>query len=85
MPAKTTVDASQMEQYRRSRDRLHMVMTHALGVETMLIAGTVALVGLGSLITVVLVMVTRRVTLRQINESLAQISNQIRQLENRTN
>ena len=62
-----------------------MVMTHALGVETMLIAGTVALVGLGSLITVVLVMVTRRVTLRQINESLAQISNQIRQLENRTN
>lgn len=81
--AQTPTDESQMEKFRRNRDYYHMVMTHALGVETMWIGISVALVGVGTLITALLIVVTRRVTLRQINESLVTISKQLKELENR--
>jgi signal transduction histidine kinase len=41
----------------------------------------VALVAVGTLLTLLLVIFNRRVTLRQINASLAQISNQIKELQ----
>ncbi len=61
------------------RDELHMTMTHDMGVVTMLTAVSVALVGISTLVTIVLATATRRETLRQI----AQISNQLKALENR--
>jgi hypothetical protein len=82
--ANMAVHDTQMERDRRSLEKQHIFLTHVVGLETMLIALAVALVGIGTVVTIVLVMVTRRVTLRQINESLVQISNQIRELENRT-
>lgn len=78
--AKLAVNDAQMEKDRRSLEELHIRLTHVVGIEAMLIAASVALVGFGAVVTIVLIVVTRRVTLRQINESLARISNQIRDL-----
>jgi hypothetical protein len=46
-------------------------------------AREVALLGVGTLLTLLLVIFNRRVALRQINGSLAQISTQIKELQNR--
>jgi hypothetical protein len=43
------------------------------------------LLGLGTMLTLLLVIFNRRVTLRQVNASLAQISEQIRELQERQN
>lgn len=42
---------------------------------------SIALLGAGTLLTILLIIFNRRVTLRQINASLAQISNQIKELQ----
>lgn len=73
----------QSAQMERKRELLHINMTHYLGIGMMLVAASVALVGVGTLVTVVLIMVNRRVTLQQINENLAQISAQIKEMQNR--
>jgi len=60
--------------------RAHLFMTFVIGVGTALVAGSVGLLGLGTLLVVTLVLLNRRVTLRQINASLADISLQLREL-----
>jgi len=60
--------------------RAHLFMTFVIGVGTALVAGSVGLLGLGTLLVVTLVLLNRRVTLRQINASLADISLQLKEL-----
>src|SRR5215471_10685247 len=56
-----------------------LMMGKALNVTSL----AVALLGVGTLLTLLLVIFNRRVTLRQINAHLAQISDQIKELQNR--
>ncbi len=63
---------------------LGMTTTFAIAFCTALIGAAVALLGLGTLVTVTLVIFERRVTLRQVNASLAQISEQLMELPTRT-
>ena len=62
----------------------HVWMTHVTSMGTMLVAISVGALGLGTLVTLALVILNRRVTLRQINASLAQISEQMRELRNKS-
>ncbi len=67
-----------------SRDQLdarHVEVTFAHGKELFLLPAAVVLVGLGTFLTLLLVIFDRRVTLRQVNASLAQISQQIKELQ----
>ena len=75
------VNDTHLSQWELNRDMLHMDLTHDLGVALMLIAGAVALIGIGTIVTVIMVIVNRRITLRQINENLVQISLQLKKLE----
>lgn len=58
-------------------------MTIAMGKTMNVTSLAVALLGLGTLLTFLLIIFNRRVTLRQINVSLAQISKQIKVLRDR--
>lgn len=60
---------------------LGMTTTFAIAFCTAWIAVAVALLGAGTLVTVTLVIFHRRVTLRQVNASLVQISEQLRELQ----
>jgi len=60
---------------------IQATMSHFLGVGVVGVAFSVILLSLGTLVTLVLVGLNRRVTLRQINASLAQISGQIKELQ----
>src|SRR4029079_13717951 len=62
----------------------HLFMITAIGVGTALVAGSVGLLGLGTLLLVSLVLINRRVTLRQLRVSLADISLQLKQLQRPT-
>ena len=64
-------------------DARHVQVTFAHGKELFVTAAAVTLVGLGTFSTLLLVIFNRRVTLRQVNASLAQISAQIKELQNR--
>ena len=64
-------------------DARHLLVTFAHGKELMLTAAAVVLVGLGAFLTLLLVIFNRRVTLRQVNASLTQISQQIREWQER--
>jgi len=68
---------------RQEQDRQHLLVTFAHGKELLLTAAAVILIGLGTFLTLLLVIFNRRVTLRQINTSLAQISEQIKELQDR--
>lgn len=59
---------------------VQLTLSHAIAFGAALIAVSVALLGAGTLVTVTLVIFHRRVTLRQINAALAQISEQLRQI-----
>lgn len=59
---------------------VQLALSHAIASGAALIAVSVALLGAGTLVTVTLVIYNRRVTLRQVNASLAQISEQLREL-----
>jgi hypothetical protein len=61
--------------------RAHLFLVTAIGVGTALVAGSVGLLGLGTLLLVSLVLINRRVALRQIRVSLADISVQLKQLQ----
>ncbi|HEY3855186.1 MAG TPA: hypothetical protein VGO67_12395 [Verrucomicrobiae bacterium] len=61
----------------------HAQVTAAQGTSIILADVSVALLAVGTLVILLLVNFNRRVTLRQINESLAQISNQITDLQQR--
>jgi hypothetical protein len=54
----------------------HMASTQATGL-----ALAVAVLGLGTLILLTVVVLNRRIALKQINDSLVQISNQLRELK----
>lgn len=64
-------------------DARHVEVTFVHGKELFVTAMAVVLVGLGTFLTLLLVIFNRRVTLRQVNASLAQISAQIKELQNR--
>ena len=59
----------------------HVQVTAAHGKAMFLMGASVALLGVGTFLTLLLVILNRHVTLQQINSSLAQISNQMRQLQ----
>jgi hypothetical protein len=61
----------------------HIQVTAAHGKIAVLTALSITLSGVGTFTVLLLVIFNRRVTLRQINASLAQISDQIAQLRNR--
>ncbi len=60
-----------------------VVMTHVISIGTMLVAVAVGLLSLGTLVMLLLVVLHRRATLNQISVSLAQISNQLKDLQPR--
>jgi hypothetical protein len=62
-----------------------VLVTLMLGKAMYVTSRAVALLGLGTLLTLLLVIFNRHVTLRQINASLAQISNQIKELQDGRN
>jgi hypothetical protein len=71
--------AGSEERRHASNERALAVMSQVLGQSTTyVVSASVALIGFGMLITVLLVVVTYRSTLRQINANLAEISEQIR-------
>lgn len=64
--------------------QIHMTLTHFMGMTTIAVAGSVGVLSAGTLVTLLLVGLNRRVTLQQINHSLAQISDQLRPLQAKT-
>lgn len=66
---------------REELDWRHIQVTAAHGKAMFLTAASIALLASGTLVILILVIFNRRVTLRQINLSLAQISNQIKELQ----
>jgi hypothetical protein len=66
---------------RAELDWRHVQVTAAHGKAVFLTAVSIALLGVGTFLTLLLVIFNRHVTLRQINASLAQISNQIKELQ----
>jgi hypothetical protein len=66
---------------RAELDWRHVQVTHFHGKVMFLTAVSIALLGVGTLLTLLLVIFNRHVTLRQINASLAQLSNQIKELQ----
>jgi hypothetical protein len=67
---------------RAELDWRHVQVTAAHGKVIFLTAVSIALLGVGTFLTLLLVIFNRHVTLRQINASLLQISNQIKELQN---
>ena len=61
----------------------HVQVTNAQGFAIFLTDASVALLAVGTLVILFLVNFNRRITLRQINANLAQISNQIIELQHR--
>ena len=66
---------------REELDWRHVQVTAAHGKVMFLTAVSVALLSMGTLVILLLVIFNRRLTLRQINASLAQISEQIKDLQ----
>jgi len=66
---------------RAELDWRHVQVTAVHGKVIILMAAAIALTGAGTLVTLLLVIFNRRATLRQINANLAQISNQIKELQ----
>jgi hypothetical protein len=67
---------------RSELDWRHVQVTVAHAKALFSTAVSIALLGVGTLLTLLLVIFNRHVTLRQINASLLQISNQIKDLQN---
>lgn len=61
---------------------VEMVLTDVMSMGVTIVALAVCALGLGTLILLSVVILNRRVTLNQISASLAQISNQLRELQN---
>lgn len=64
-----------------SLDWQHVQVSAALGKTSVLMAASVVLLGVGTLVTLLLVILNRRVTLHQISASLVELSRQIRELQ----
>ena len=61
--------------------RNEVVLTYVLSMGVTVVALAVGALGLGTLVLLTVVVLNRRVTLSQINASLAQISQQLRELQ----
>ncbi len=59
---------------------VQIVLTYVISAGVTLVGGSVGVLALGTLTLLTVVILSRRVTLNQINVSLAQISNQLREL-----
>jgi hypothetical protein len=59
-------------------DWQHVQVSAALGKTSVMVAASVAFLGLGTLVTLLLVIFNRRVTLRHINASLAQLRGRLK-------
>jgi hypothetical protein len=68
---------------REELDWRHVQVTAALGKVAYVTAFSITLACMGTFTVLLLVIFNRRVTLRQINSNLAQISEQIKSLQNR--
>ncbi len=79
-PAQTNIDSMLTLSDGKTVDR-QVLVTLMLGKAMNVTSLAVTLLGLGTLLTLLLVIVNRQVTLRQINASLAQISSQIKELQ----
>ena len=64
---------------------VEIFMTHVISMGTTIVAAAVGILALGTLVLMLVVMLNRRVTLNQINASLAQISSQLKDLQLREN
>ena len=60
---------------------VEILMTHVISMGTTIVAAAVGALALGTLVLVMVVTINRRATLNQINISLAQISNQLKELQ----
>jgi hypothetical protein len=79
-PQPSETPSEEAARWRQEFPAIQSLMTHVLGVGTMLIALAVGLVSLGMLVILTVVFLTRRATLSQIQTSLAQISAQLQSL-----
>ena len=61
----------------------HILMTHVSSMGTMLVATSVGVLGGGTLVMLIVIVLNRRLTLSQINAALAQISAQIKELQSK--
>jgi hypothetical protein len=80
-----TQNAASEETSSSSADKalgLQFTMTYVVTKGILLVAVSVVILSCGTLATLLLVILNRRVTLQQINHSLAQISQQLRELQN---
>jgi len=59
---------------------VQIVFTHVISMATTILALAVGVLGLGTLILLSVVILNRRATLSQVNASLAQISDELRQM-----
>lgn len=79
----STGEASLQRAVKRIDDFLgaQILMTHVTSMGATAVAVVVGVLGLGTLVLLSVVILNRRVTLNQINASLAQISGQLRELQ----
>src|SRR5580765_3570433 len=79
--SQTNVDSSLLTLGDGKTVNRQVLVTLMLGKAMNVTALSVTLLGLGTLLTLLLVIFNRQVTLRQLNASLTQISNQIKELQ----
>jgi len=78
--AKTGTDSAEAGVKRIDNYLRHeVILTYVMSLGVTLVALAVGALGLGTLILLAVVVLNRRVTLNQINVSLAQVSNQLRE------
>jgi hypothetical protein len=76
-----SASSSESEKQRVGKNQITFVMTRAVGMGMVSTATCVAVLSAGMFATIILVIWNRRVTLRQINANLTQISAQLKALE----
>ena len=76
-----SASSGETEKQRVGKNQITFVMTRAVGIGTVSTAACVAVLSAGMFATIILVIWNRRVTLRQINANLTQISAQLKMLE----
>ena len=80
----STSDQATMEENVKRIDKflgVQIVLTYVISAGVTLVGVSVGVLALGTLTLLTVVILNRRVTLNQINVSLAQISNQLRELQ----
>ena len=60
---------------------VQVTLTHVVSMGTTMVAVVVGVLSLGTLVLLIVVILNRRVTLNQINVSLAQLADQLRELQ----